>query len=69
MSSFLILLIDFYRYALAHLFSGGCRFEPSCSRYGQDALRKYGAWKGSIMTIRRVLRCHPWHEAGYDPVE
>ncbi len=65
----LILLVDLYRYALSPLMSGGCRYEPSCSQYAQNALRKYGAWKGSMMAMKRLLRCHPWHGAGYDPVE
>ena len=65
----LILLIELYRYSLSPIFGNGCRFDPSCSHYAQDALRKYGAWRGSIMSIKRVLRCHPWHEPGYDPVE
>lgn len=68
-ASLLMLLVDIYRYALSPLMSGGCRFEPSCSHYAQDALGKYGAWRGSIMAVRRLLRCHPWHAAGYDPVE
>lgn len=68
-ASFLMLLVDAYRYALSPLLSGGCRFEPSCSHYAQDALRKYGAWRGSIIAAKRLLRCHPWHEAGFDPVE
>jgi hypothetical protein len=68
----LIWLIYLYRMTLAPLmatfFGGGCRFEPSCSHYAEDALRKYGAWSGSIMAVKRVLRCHPWHDGGYDPV-
>lgn len=68
----LIWLIYLYRMTLAQLmasfFGGGCRFEPSCSHYAEDALRKYGAWSGSIMAFKRVLRCHPWHDGGYDPV-
>ena len=68
----LIWFIYLYRMILApliaSLFGGGCRFEPSCAHYAEDALRKYGAWSGSIMAVKRVLRCHPWHDGGYDPV-
>ena len=53
---------------MATFFGGGCRFDPSCSHYAEDALRKYGAWRGSIMAAKRLLRCHPWHDGGYDPV-
>lgn len=67
-----IWLIYLYRMTLAPLmvtfFEGGCRFEPSCSHYAEGALRKYGAWRGSIMAVKRLLRCHPWHDGGFDPV-
>jgi len=46
-----------------------CRFEPSCSHYAEQALRKHGLFRGSKMAALRVLRCHPWHEGGFDPVE
>jgi len=67
-----ILLIYLYRMTLAPLlaswFGVGCRFYPTCSHYAEDALRKYGAWRGSIMAAKRLARCHPWHEGGFDPV-
>lgn len=65
----LLLLIYFYRYTLSPIFGNSCRFDPSCSHYAEQALKKYGAFKGSMMAAKRVLRCHPWHEGGYDPVE
>jgi putative membrane protein insertion efficiency factor len=46
-----------------------CRFHPSCSQYGLDAIRKYGAWRGGIMTVKRILRCNPFFPGGYDPVK
>lgn len=46
-----------------------CKFIPSCSNYAIDALNKYGAFKGSIMTIGRILRCNPFNKGGYDPVK
>jgi len=69
----LILIIHIYQWTLSPVLSallgGTCRFEPSCSRYAEQALRKYGLLRGSGMAARRLLRCHPWHEGGYDPVE
>ena len=65
----LIWVIYVYRYTLSPILGNACRFHPTCSHYAEEALRKYGALKGSMMAARRVLRCHPWHEPGYDPVE
>ena len=62
-------LIRLDQLTLSPMMGDRCRFYPSCSHYAQDALRKHGAWLGSIMSAKRVLRCHPWHEPGYDPVE
>jgi putative membrane protein insertion efficiency factor len=47
---------------------GFCRFTPSCSQYGLEAIEKYGLIKGGVMTSWRILRCHPWNKGGYDPV-
>jgi uncharacterized protein len=66
----LILAIRVYQVTLSPLLSFAgpvCRFEPSCSRYMIDALRKYGLIRGLGRGVRRVLRCHPWHPGGYDP--
>lgn len=57
-----------YRVTLSPLIGGQCRFEPTCSRYALEAYRQYGACRGTALTIRRVLRCHPLHPGGYDPV-
>jgi putative membrane protein insertion efficiency factor len=65
----LIFAIHLYRWTVAPLFGTSCRFVPSCSHYAEDALRKYGVLKGSYAATRRLLRCHPWNEGGYDPVE
>ncbi|MCG2721895.1 MAG: membrane protein insertion efficiency factor YidD [Thermodesulfovibrionales bacterium] len=46
-----------------------CRYTPSCSQYSVDAISKYGAFKGSYLTLRRISRCHPFHPGGYDPVK
>jgi putative membrane protein insertion efficiency factor len=64
----LLMLIRVYQYLLSPLIGTQCRFAPTCSHYAADALRKYGAIKGSYLTIRRLLRCHPWNPGGFDPV-
>ena len=49
-------------------FGLGCRFTPTCSQYALEAVKTHGAWRGSLLAIRRVCRCHPWGGSGYDPV-
>ena len=65
----LIFIIYMYRYSLSSIIGNQCRFMPTCSHYAEDALKKYGAVKGSVMAVKRIFRCHPWHAGGYDPVE
>jgi putative membrane protein insertion efficiency factor len=65
----LILVIYLYRITLSPLMGNGCRFYPTCSHYAEQALRQYGLLKGSILAVKRLLRCHPWNEGGFDPVE
>lgn len=60
--------IRFYRRALSPLKPPVCRFEPTCSAYALEAVERYGALRGSWLAARRLLRCHPFHEGGYDPV-
>ena len=64
----LLLGIDVYRVTLGPLLGGHCRFYPSCSQYAQEAVRRHGAWGGSRLAARRLLRCHPFHRGGFDPV-
>ena len=64
----LILLVRAYQVTLSPLFSGCCRFEPSCSNYMIEALPRHGVFKGPYLGIRRLLRCHPFGGSGYDPV-
>ncbi|MFM7217583.1 MAG: membrane protein insertion efficiency factor YidD [Bacteroidota bacterium] len=61
-------LIRFYQSAISPLLRSSCRFDPTCSHYGLQAIRKYGPFKGGYLTLRRLLRCHPWGGHGYDPV-
>lgn len=65
----LIWIIYLYRITLSPFIGQSCRFYPTCSHYAEDALRKYGAVKGSWMALKRIGRCHPWHAGGFDPVE
>ncbi|MFA6056417.1 MAG: membrane protein insertion efficiency factor YidD [Thermodesulfovibrionales bacterium] len=69
MRNILILLIKAYRYFLSPLLPLSCRFIPSCSEYSIDAIKKYGSFKGIYLSLRRILRCHPFHSGGYDPVK
>ena len=61
-------LIRIYQYTLSPLFSGSCRFTPSCSAYGVEAIRKFGAFKGGWLAMKRLGKCHPWGGHGHDPV-
>jgi putative membrane protein insertion efficiency factor len=61
-------LIRFYRYFLSPLTLSSCRFEPSCSAYAMEAVERFGPVKGLFLTAWRILRCHPFHPGGYDPV-
>ncbi|MDD5807407.1 MAG: membrane protein insertion efficiency factor YidD [Eggerthellales bacterium] len=63
-----IALIKFYRYAISPLFPACCRYVPTCSQYGLTAIERFGFFKGGWLTIKRICRCHPFHEGGYDPV-
>ena len=64
----LIVLVRGYRYLISPLLGAHCRFYPSCSQYALTALEKHGAVKGTHLAGGRLLRCHPWHAGGYDPV-
>ena len=64
----LILLVDGYRAVLSPLFTGACRYVPSCSLYAREALERHGAGRGTLLALRRILRCHPFRPGGYDPV-
>lgn len=64
----LILLVRLYQYCISPLLPKVCRYEPSCSVYAVEALRKYGLFKGTWLAARRIVRCNPWGGSGYDPV-
>ncbi|HYD32300.1 MAG TPA: membrane protein insertion efficiency factor YidD [Azospirillaceae bacterium] len=60
--------IHVYRWTLSPFVGHNCRFLPTCSRYGLEAIAKHGAVRGGWLTLRRIGRCHPWGGSGYDPV-
>lgn len=61
-------IIRVYQKFISPMFPPSCRFEPSCSRYGHEAISKYGVMKGGWLTVKRISRCHPWNPGGHDPV-
>ncbi|MGL4791711.1 MAG: membrane protein insertion efficiency factor YidD [Anaerotignaceae bacterium] len=63
-----LLLISFYQQAISPHKTPCCRFIPTCSHYTYEAVMKYGALKGGYLGVRRILKCHPFHKGGYDPV-
>ena len=68
MKKILILIIKFYQKAISPLTPPSCRFHPTCSSYGLEAIETHGALKGSWLAVRRISKCHPFHEGGFDPV-
>ena len=68
MKKLLIGAIRLYRKTLSPFIGQQCRFEPTCSHYGEEAIAKHGALRGTILTVWRILRCGPWSKGGYDPV-
>ena len=68
MKQITIMMINFYRLFISPLKPPTCRFVPTCSEYALQAIKKYGICRGGSMAIKRILRCHPFHPGGYDPV-
>lgn len=61
-------LIKLYKYVISPVLPNACRFYPTCSQYAIEALTKHGLLKGGLLAIKRILRCHPLCDGGYDPV-
>jgi hypothetical protein len=68
MRRILPVVIRAYQYAVSPLFVPSCRFYPSCSAYALEAVERYGSLRGVWLAVKRLLRCHPWHPGGCDPV-
>jgi len=68
LNKILISLVHIYRWIIAPVFPSSCKYHPSCSTYALDALRKYGAFKGGWISLKRVFRCNPFSSGGVDPV-
>lgn len=68
LTAIFLLLIKLYQYLLSPLLGSSCRFTPTCSQYGIEAIQKHGPFKGGWLTLKRIGRCHPWGAHGHDPV-
>lgn len=68
MARILMSMIKAYQVLLSPFFGQQCRFYPTCSQYALDTINKHGAMVGSYYAVRRLLRCHPWHVGGHDPI-
>jgi len=68
MKRLFIALIRFYQKAISPLKPPSCRFYPTCSHYGLESIQRFGALKGGYLTVKRILKCHPFHPGGFDPV-
>lgn len=66
--SALLLLIRVYQVTLSPFLGGHCRYKPTCSMYALEAIQEHGPWRGGILALKRLLRCHPFVKGGYDPV-
>ncbi len=68
MSKIFLALIRFYQKHISPSLGSHCRFMPTCSQYSYESIAKYGAFKGIFLSIKRIMKCHPFHAGGYDPV-
>lgn len=68
-NNILVIFIGFYQKTISKILSPTCRFQPSCSQYSIDALKKYGTIKGLYLSVKRVIRCNPYSSGGYDPLK
>jgi uncharacterized protein len=69
MKTLVVQLLRGYKLFISPLFPPSCRFSPTCSEYAAEAVGKYGVLKGAVLGVKRILRCHPFHPGGYDPVQ
>jgi putative membrane protein insertion efficiency factor len=67
-SAFFLLLIKIYQYLISPILPNACRYTPTCSQYGIEAIKKHGPFKGGWLTLKRIASCNPWGGHGHDPV-
>jgi hypothetical protein len=67
--TFVLFLLHAYKWAVSPLLPPACRYVPTCSEYAVEAVERFGVWRGGLAAMARVLRCHPFVQGGYDPVE
>lgn len=67
LKKFFLFLIRLYQLCLSPFVGPCCRFAPSCSEYAQEVIEKYGPFRGVVLTLKRMIKCGPWHPGGYDP--
>ena len=68
MKNIILVFIKFYQYAISVHLPRACRYYPTCSAYAYEAISKYGVFRGGVLVVKRILRCHPFHPGGYDTV-
>lgn len=68
LTTLIMLVIKGYQYCISPFTPAHCRYLPTCSCYAAEAVQKHGAWYGVILTVKRIMRCHPWGGSGFDPV-
>jgi uncharacterized protein len=68
MKFILLVLIRAYRFFISPLLGANCRFSPTCSAYAETSVRRFGALKGLYLSVKRIIKCHPFHAGGFDPV-
>ncbi|HMK55634.1 MAG TPA: membrane protein insertion efficiency factor YidD [Dissulfurispiraceae bacterium] len=68
MKGFFIGFVRLYRYLISPALPTSCRFVPTCSEYSIEAVQRYGVIRGGLLSVKRILKCHPFHPGGYDPV-
>ena len=68
LSMILLFLIYLYQYLISPLIPARCRYTPTCSNYSKECIIKYGPFQGSLLTLKRILKCHPWGGSGHDPI-